>query len=226
MISHKFGILILGLGVIAGSARASITYSTTQANFNNKATTNDGLTVSSPITFTGALTELGGSGVADDEYIDPTTGVEFLAFNSSGSSNVAFASVTSGVLNTQAGLGSSIEVIFPTGVDYGFAFNFTTAWSGGENLCIDPNTTFNSCASGGTYIASGGSGFIGAINDNPTPAPLTSVWLALSASGSAGTDLQNFEVAGVPEGSTNLLIGSGLIGIYLLHRRRRQKLPA
>lgn len=234
MTSHRFGIFMLGLGVIAGSARATITYSASQAAFGPQATVTDGLTLSSLITFTGALCSTAGTcanGVIGDEYIDPTTGLEFLAFNGSGTTNEAFASVTDGVLYTAANQGDAIEVIFPTGVDYGFAFNFTTT-SSGDNLCIDTSSaSFNSCPSGPTFVMSGNSGFIGALNDSPTPAPLTAVWLALSASGSAATDLQSFEVAtqsaqtATPEGSTSLLIGSGLIALTFLRRRRRPPLP-
>jgi hypothetical protein len=229
----RYGVFMLGLGMMAGSARATITYQTSLATFGTQASVTDGLTVSSPITFTGSLCSTAPScanGVIGDEYVDTTTGIEFLAFNGSGSSNVAFASVTGGVLNTTAGLGDSIEVIFPTSVDYGFAFNFTTAWSF-ETFCIDTTTAFSNCASGGTSISSGNSGFIGAINDNSTPAFMPTIWLALGTSGSAGTDIQSFEVAtqsaqsAVPEGPTNLLIGSGLSALYWLHRRRRQPLP-
>jgi hypothetical protein len=225
MAFRKFGIFTLGLGMLAGSAHATTSYQSSQTSFASQATTTDGLTLSSLITFTAAnLTTINGiaCGCTDDEYIDPTTGIEFLAFNGSGSGNVAFGSVAAGVLTTQAGLGDSIEVIFPTPVDYGFAFNFTTAYTY-ETFCIDPTTSFSTCASGGTTITSGNSGFIGAINST---APLTAVWLALNESGSAGTDLQSFEVANpaaTPEGPTMLLIGPGLIGL-LFYRRRRQRL--
>jgi hypothetical protein len=226
---RKFGVLMLGLGIVAGWARGSITYQTSQANFTSQATVTDGLTVSSLITFTGALTELAGSGVANDEYIDLTTGVEFLAFSSNGLTHEAFASVSGGILNTAAGQGDSIEVMFPSGVDYGFAFNFTTASSTGDNLCVDTSTaTFSTCASGGTSIAQNGSGFIGALNDSPTPAPLVAVWLH-PQSGSPGTDLQSFDVAtqsqtsDTPEARTMVLIGSGLIVINLLRRRQKTR---
>lgn len=231
---RRYGVFILGLGMMAGSARATITYQTSLATFGTQASVTDGLTVSSPITFAGALTET--AGVANDEYIDPTTGVEFIAFNGSGTTNEAFASVTGGVLNTVAASGDTIEVLLPTSVDYGFGFNFTTAYYEGVSLCVGTGpATFGNCLSGGTYIAQNGSGFVGAINDYlAPPAPLTAVWLNPQSgfSSPAGTDLQSFEVATeaadtTPEGSTNLLIGSGLIGLYWLRRRRRhQPVPA
>jgi hypothetical protein len=227
---RKFGVVMLGLGMLAGSARATITYQATQGpgagSFTTKAGT-DSLTVSSLITFTGALCTTGcANGVIGDEYVDPTTGIEFLAFMSDGLTNVAFASITAGTLNTVAGSGDYIEVIFPAGLHDGFAFNFTTAYSNGINLCVDTSVP-GPCASGGTYVGQNVSGFVGAVNDNPTPAPLVSLWL-YPTSGfavSAGTDIQSFEVANpatTPEGPTLLLIGPGLIGL-LFYRRRHQR---
>jgi hypothetical protein len=228
MVFRKYGIFMVGLGMLAGSARATITYSASQAAFGTQATVTDGLTLSSLITFTAAnLTTINGvaCGCSDDEYIDPTTGLEFLAFNGSGTTNEAFASVTAGVLYTAANSGDSIEVIFPTGLDDGFAFNFTTTRNTGDTLCV--GTSVGGC-NGSNFAGQFGSAFIGALNDNPTLAPLTVVWL--TTPGSADTDLQSFEVATqapVPEGPTNLLLGSGLSALYWLYRRRRhQPLPA
>jgi hypothetical protein len=218
MVLRKIGIFILGLGAVAGSARGSTTYQASQISFASQATT-DGLTLSSLITFTGTLSEVGG--VANDAYLDPTTGVEFLAFNQSGSANVAFASVSGGTLNTVQ-LGDAIEVVLPSGVDYGFAFNFTTTYSPLETLCVDTSLP-GSCASGGTSIGPGGSGFVGALS----AAPLVSLWL--HTGGSADTDLQSFEIGtqaagppAVPETRTMLLIGSGLILIHQLRRRQKK----
>jgi hypothetical protein len=226
MVLRNIGIIVLGLGAMAGMARGSTTYQGSQLTFASQATTTDGLTLSSLITFTGTLTELAGTSVPGDEYLDPTTGVEFLAFNGAGMANVAFASVSGGKLSTQNG--DAIEVIFPSGVDYGFAFNFTTAYSF-ETLCVDASpASFPSCA-GSAFITSGNSGFIGALNDNPTPAaPLVSLWLHPQSAG-PDTDLQSFEVAtqaagppAVPETRTMLLIGSGLILIHQLRRRQKK----
>ena len=218
---RRLGIFSLGLASIAIPARATISYQTTQTAFYNEATTIDGLTVSpSLITFSGSnLTEV--AGVANDEYLDPTTGIEFLAFNSFGTTHVAFA-VTSGVLTTPNS-GDVIEVIFPSGID-GFAFNFTTTYTY-ETLCIDSSTgTFGSCASGGTTVVPPSSVFIGAINEGPLTT-LPSLWLH-SQSGAANTDLQNFEVgaqAETPEVATMVLIGTGLVAIKFAGSMRRRR---
>jgi hypothetical protein len=216
-----YSIFFLGLLTLAPSARASLTYQSSQATFTNQATVTDALTVSSLITFTGSFSEFGT--VNNDEYIDPLTGVEFIAFNASGTTNKAFASVSGGVLNTAASQGDSIEVILPAGT-YGLAFDFTTVFPSGETLCAD--VVVSSCASGGTFVTQNASGFIGGLNDNPTPAPVTAIWL--HPINSAGTDLIDFEIATqgsqsdtAPDPATMLTLGSGLVLLALLRRRTR-----
>jgi hypothetical protein len=216
MVLSKFRVLILGLGALI-PASATITYQSSQANFATQATVTDGLTLSSLITFTGTLSTVGG--VTDDAYVDPTTGIEFLAFNSTGSANAAFTLTAGHVLDTGTNSGDAIEVIFPTGVDYGFAFNFTTAASF-NNLCVD--TSIGGCNSGGTVVTTGGSSFVGALNDNPTPAALSTIWMH-PGSFSPDTDLQSFEAgseSATPDGPTMLLIGGGLIALHFVYRRK------
>ncbi len=216
---------ILGLAALVAPAHASLTYYCSSgcakpaSDFATEATVTDGLTLSSLIDFTGSLSQSGT--VANDEYIDPFTGVEFIAFNSTGTANEPFAPVSGGVLYSNAG--DSIEIILPADT-VGIAVNFTTTYSGGLNLCVDPTqSTLSSCDSGGTFIANGGSGFAGALNDSPAPVPLASLWLS-PTSGGADIDLKNFETAyeaPVPEAATGLTLGSGLILISLLYRRAR-----
>ena len=164
MTATRLRIFILGFTAIAIPAKASLSFEASQSTFTNQATTTDGLVVSSLFTFTGSLTQFGS--VANDEYIDLTTGVEFIAFNGTGTANKAFAPISGGDLNTVASQGDAIEVILPAGT-YWLAFNFTTVFSSGDNLCVD--TTVSGC-SGGAFIAQNGSGFVGTLNDNPTPA--------------------------------------------------------
>lgn len=202
-------------------AMASFSYQSTQSAFTTQATTTDALIVSALITFTAAdLTTFGS--VTDDEYLDPTLGVEFLAFNSAGATNEAFT-VSGGTLDTQDA--GSIEVIFPAST-YGLAFNFTTTYTY-DNLCVDASpSSFSTCDSGGTFITSGGSGFIGALNDNPL-ATLTTLWLHPASGGNADTDIQSFEIAtmgdssSAPETSTMLSLGIGLILLGALRHWRR-----
>jgi len=86
---QRMAIVMTGLIAVAGSARATISYQASQASFTTRAqSVADGLTVSSLMTFTGALTQIGS--VANDEYIDPTTQIEFLAFNTNGTNAQPF----------------------------------------------------------------------------------------------------------------------------------------
>ena len=210
-------LMIFILGLTAATFR--LTYYSSQSTFENQATVTDVLTVSSLITFTGTLSEFGS--VLNDEYIDPLTGVEFIAFDSTGTTNKAFT-VSGGDLNTPSG--DSIEVILPAGT-YGIGAYFTTTASNGETVCMDPTpSVFSSCSSGGTFIANGGSGYVGTLNDNPTPAPMTTIWLNQLTS--SNIDLTSFEIATqgesqAPDPATWLTLGSGLILVAALRRRTR-----
>jgi len=205
---------ILGLVAAVVPARASLTFESSQTSFAMEAG-NDGLSLSSLITF---------GSVSGDEYIDPTTGVEFFAFNSGGSTSESFLTTSSGELETTPGLGDSIEVVFPSTV-IGFAFNLTTA-SGNETLCVDLSpATFSTCANGGTPAP----GFAGVINESPL-ATLPTLWLHPLAGGSAATDVISFEVAiqsddmSAPDVATFLSLGSGLILVACVRRRGRRRI--
>jgi hypothetical protein len=230
MTTARLTTFILGVAALVTPARASLTYYCTNgcgnpaSDFATEATVTDGLVLTSLIDFTGTLSQFGT--VANDEYIDSTTGVEFIAFNSNGTANETF-SVSGGQLNTVADNGDTIEIILPADT-YGVAVNFTTTFPSGETLCMDPSTaTLSSCDSGGTHIASGGSGFVGTLNDNPTPATMTTIWLNPLNDGSADTNLTSFEIATqaseseAPDAATGLTLGTGLVLISLLHRRTR-----
>jgi hypothetical protein len=212
MISRTILVSIMGISALI-PASATISYQSSQPTFVIQAGT-DSLAVSSLVTFTGALSTLV---TTNDQYIDPLTNLEFLAFNSGGTP-ISFASITGNTLIASGG--SQVEIVFPAGIDFGFAFNFTT----GTFLTLCEDTTPSGC-SGSAFVISPASGFIGAISDTPTNTPLTALWLH-AQSGSATINIQSFEVAtqnvaSTPDGPTWLLIGSGLIVLPLLHRRRR-----
>ncbi len=227
MIFQRLAIFMLGFAIIAVPAKASIYYgATTQLAFTTRAqSAPDDLTVSSLQTFTGSLTTDGNA--ANDEYLDPVTGIEFLAFSSNGGTQVAFTSVSGGVLNMATTGGNTIEVIFPAGIDYGFAFNFTTPSSSGDNLCVDTSVAnFGNC-DGNVFISQNGTGFVGALDDFGSLTTLNTLWLHPLSGGLTSTDLQSFDVATqgseAPEPATMLLIGMGLLaihGIGVIRRRR------
>ncbi len=219
MTKTRLLIFISGLLCAVGSARANITYYSSSSSFASDAST-DSLTASSPITFTGSLSQFGS--VNNDEYVDLTTGTEFIAFNSTGTANEAFSALSGGDLDTPANSGDTIEVVLPTG-SYGFGVNFSTSFPSGETLCIDYSPgTFSSCASNGVFVSSTGSSFAGVINT----AGLTTLWLN-ALSGNPGTNLQSFEIAtegsssSAPEAGTLLTLGSGLVALGAARKRIR-----
>lgn len=215
----RISIFALGLASVVIPARASLTYQSSASTFDNQVTVTDGLTLGTAITFTSADLKTTGT-VTDDEYLDTTDGIEFIAFNSSGTANEAFT-VSGGTLHTASGSGDAIEIIFTNPSIDGLGVTFTTTWSNGDNLC--EGTTNGSCA-GNVYVSENGSGFMGALNDSPLPATsLPTLWLHTDT-GSADTDLESFVLAepqAAPEVRTMLMMGFGLVAIGLLHRRRR-----
>lgn len=218
MIKDRFLISILGLACAVVPARAGLSYQSTSSSFSNQATVTDGLLVSSLITFSAADLTTDGF-AANDEYIDITDGIEFFAFNSNGTTHESFT-VSGGALHTASGSGDSIEIVFTSPID-GLGLNLTTGWSSGDNVC--EGTSVTDC-SGNVFISQNGSGFMGALNDNPGPASaLPTLWLHV-LSGSADTDIQSFEFADpapVPEIRTMLTLGFGLVALGLLRSRRK-----
>jgi hypothetical protein len=220
MTKTRLLIFISGLLCVVGPAQATISYYSSSSSFASDAST-DSLTTSSTITFTGSLSQFGS--VANDEYVDLTTGTEFIAFNSTGTANEAFSIPSGGDLDTPASSGDAIEVVLPTGT-YGFGINFSTSYPTGETLCMDSSPgTFSSCASGGVFVTSTGSSFTGVIDD----AGVTTLWLH-PLSGNPGTNLTGFEIATqgsssseAPEAGTLLTLGSGLVGLGLVRKRIR-----
>jgi hypothetical protein len=227
MTAFRLTIFISGLAALVTPAKASLTFQNSQTNWTNQVTT-DTLTASSVITFTSADLLNDGhtclnSQLCNDEYLDSTDGVELLALNSGGTGHDLFT-LSGGTLKINNG--DAIEVIFLTDIA-GFAFDFTTTKSSGDTACIDLSLPGSGCASGGTFVANGGSAFLGTINDNPTPAIDLPTIFIHSLSGSANTNLQDYETAftatvdsSAPDAGTMLTLGTGLILIALKRRRR------
>lgn len=197
-----------------------MTYQSSSSSFTTEAVTTDGLTLSGLITFTASgLTTV--AGVTDDEYVDSADGIEFFAFGSNGTTHESFT-VSDGTLYTSGG--DSIEIVFTSPI-YGFGFNFTTTFSSGDNLCEGTAEGGGGNCDGNVFISENGSGFMGALNDNPLPAAtLPTLWLYPLAT-AADTDIESYEFgseASTPEAGTMLTLGSGLVLISLLRRRARR----
>lgn len=213
MISHKFGIFILGLGLIAGSARATTTFNTALA-FDNAVAADTGLTLAPTITFT-----------------DDADATLLTTFTDTGS-DVTFTSADMNVENEtadgwsggnliRAGTGAGSISIAPASAYYAFGFSIVTVSGGAYPMSV----TFNDgAAEDFSVTASSTNGtaiFFGVIST----APITGLEVSTASEGMT-FGIDNVQTAATPEGSTNLLIGSGLIGLTFLHRRRRRPFQA
>jgi hypothetical protein len=215
---RRYGVFMLGLGMMAGSARATSTY-TTPSSFNSAVS---GLTGVVGSAFTSAGLQPGAL-----EYIDTVTGVDFFGFADSGGTEGAAdsLSVSGGVL--QASSFALIEIVLPANT---LAVEFSIGATTSGLFCFDPTPTFDTGGScdATLFVSSPASPqFAGAVNATA----FSTVWVG-PLSGSPTVTIDSFEVfsnqstqSGVPEGPTDLLIGSGLTALYWLHRRRRQPLP-
>jgi len=207
---------MLGLGMMAGSARATTAY-TSPSSFNTAVSGLNGVVGSG---FTSAGLQPGAL-----EYIDTTTGVDFFGFAESGGTEGAAdtLSVSGGVLEASAfGL---IEIVLPANT---LAVEFSIGATTSGLFCFDPTATFNTsgnCDATLNVSSPASPQFAGAVNAMAFP----TVWIGPQSGGPTAT-IDSFEVfsnqAPVPEDATLFLIGPGLSVLYWLHRRRRQPLPA
>jgi hypothetical protein len=229
---RRYGILMLGLGMLAGSARATTTYCAacpnTQTAFNTAVT---GLSSSGLMSFPT-------SDLQEEEYTDSSTQVEFLGFTDaqvSGHTYYTEGSPTDltvdGTLLASSSVdytaGEVIEIILPADV-VALELNISSP-SGASSYCVLPASSFqsNACNNFPMVTSSSDVEFVGLTNISPT-----TIWLGPANATSPTVAINSFEVftnqsaqSAVPEGPTMLLLGSGLTALFGLHRRRRQPLP-
>jgi hypothetical protein len=221
---------MLGLGMMAGSARATLTYCATACAGNTQSAFNTAVSGFSPLAPLEGFPTLG---TPELEYTDVATGVEFLGFNKSGlttgSTNCLTVSGTLSASNNGSGAGCNtasgevIEIILPANI-VGIELNI----SGAGTYCVDPAATFGAldCNNFPTVTSSSDVEFVGLVSATP----LSTIWVGGFNQTSPTVAINTFEVFSnqssvTPEGPTNLLIGSGLIALCWLHRRRRPPLP-
>ncbi|MGD1096283.1 MAG: hypothetical protein ABSB35_30360 [Bryobacteraceae bacterium] len=168
-----------------------------------------------PILFTSA-----GFNSDQTNYIDPVSGTDFLDYGSNGSTIDGFTNFTgTGPLQTFVG-GDVIEVTLPANV-YAFETNIQVASAGG--VCIETSSAYtHSCSGDNVFLSS---------NTDAEPVgvvstvPITTMWFA-APSGSK-LQLDNFEIgepmsdpADTPEVATMIMIGTGLISLGVMRRRK------
>jgi len=227
----RFGLILLGVAVVAIPASATITYSyctsgcsATGGSYSAWQSQGSGLTFTSQIDFVTA-----GLNTTTGVYTDGGTGTVFTSYN--GSVVDAQATVNNGVFE-QAVEGSStgIQITLPANT-YAFAMYVSTC------------SYWYNCSSF-PYAQGGGTAALGTESSRTTPAytvtipdggpsqmfaivsstPITSVFLASSSNEYIA--ISSFEIgqdSPTPEASTFFTLGSGLIGLYFFRRPRRPR---
>jgi len=138
------------------------------------------------------------------------TGIDFLGFDDFFFNNPVDLTVSSGKLTATAP-SEVIKITFPSAGIYALGFHITLT-SGFGNWCI--GFTSGGCDSNpnGSTVQ-----FYGFISD----APITSPLYLRPLGGAQTTVLPDFEAYSVPEDSSLLLVGLGLISLVLARRKTR-----
>jgi PEP-CTERM motif len=232
MRNYRVIAFILGLGLIAIPASATITYTSCTSGCTDNSGTYaalptepgaSGLTFSSPFTFS---TGLSGSPAT---YAELTTGTTFNGFN--GNTQDSLTVTGSNLVQTIGGTGTSIQIVLPAAT-YAVAFvvgtnAFLQPWIELVNTTSDLNTGANAQYQS-VIPGSSSPQFVALVSDSP----ITSVFI-WDGGGSGVLNLQSFEIgtsAGdtgtggngdVPEPSTLFTLGGGVVGLFFWHRHRR-----
>jgi hypothetical protein len=231
MFTRDILISILALAGLAAQARAAITYTYCDASCSDNSGTKGytdwrsapgatGLAFSSPITFVSG-------GLSGGIYTDAGTGAVITAYNGS---NIDSLAAVFGTALAQGNNGSNtgFEIKLPANT---YAFSAIIG-ACGTSVCNNPIFALYAVGQGdhtsyattyGLTVPTGGSAqFFGIVSDTPLS------YLFISSSGSyPKIGIDSFEIgqaAPTPEISTFLLIGSGLVLMRFL-RRRRQRRP-
>jgi PEP-CTERM motif len=218
---QRFGIVALGLVLIAGSAHATTSYCAAcgvhnQAAFNTATTS---LYAVAPLSgFAGTFTGV--------EYDDPISGAQFLDFSDNSGVQGAAANLSIGGTILHASTGGIIEILLPLNT---LAIQINVSATGsGSTFCLDTVAAYSApgCDVGQQVSGPLDVEFLGVTNG----AAFSKIWVGPSSSSpgviAASTiAINSFQIftdqAPVPEASTMLLIGLGLIVLHLFHRRRR-----
>jgi hypothetical protein len=219
-----FAISMLGMAGLVVPAHASLTFfngtlpATSQISSYNALA--DPLIYQMQGMFTFLSADVSGSPAV---YNDPNTGAEFFGFKLSGSNSGAATSLavsSAALVQATAGQGGIIEVTNLPAETFAFAADITTTTASG-GFCIEVNhssyNTSSNCDDVFAVSSPSNTQFIGVVST----VPITSIWFGPDSPSSVATEVVKFEIGDVPEVSTFALIGSGLIFLGALRRRKK-----
>ena len=228
MICRRLLVFILGLVAAIAPARASLSWNignNSNSTLNNAISSWDTASgfdyLLEDTTFTGTL------GGTPSTYTDALSDALFGGFKLSGGANGATDNLAiSGTALQQTTSGGIIEISdFPTSV-YAFGAEFAlTSYLPGSGFCFEVNqSSYNqssNCDNTFAILSSGDVAFVGVVSS----VPITSIWVGPSANQTETIQINNFDIPGqddsAPEGSTMVLLGSGLILLGAIRFRKR-----
>lgn len=227
----RFVLVTLGFVLVTIPASATITYTFCTGGCSDNTGTKSytdwqAAPGASGLVF-GTLTSFVSGGLAGTGiYTDSTTGIIFTNYSTGGSVDAGTqVKNTALVQGFSFGSGTGFEITLPANT-YAFAMFgsdcSTAACSGiSFNLATVGLGTHSSYGTnyGLTIPSSGPAQFFGIVSDTP----IASIFFA--SGGSNLLSLNSFEIgqaAPTPEAATSLMIGGGLIALYLCRRRRPQ----
>jgi hypothetical protein len=220
MTMRSGGILILALAALVSPVSATIQYSyctsgcsSTGGDYSSWQTApgSAGLTFSmSPLTFAPA-------GLSSGVFTD-TTGAVFTGYSNSTTTNALTLNGTA-LAQTTNGTNSGIDVALPANT-YAVAFMLATVSGfGSQQVVLNGRDVFSTNYSI-TIPNATSPQFFGILSDTP----ITSIFVGNLGNLDGRVQINSFELgqsAPTPEGSSLLLIGSGLVLIAMMRRRRR-----
>jgi hypothetical protein len=234
----RFTLIILGFALVAIPASATITYTfCTSSCSDNTGTKSYADWKSAPgasgLAF-GALTTFVSGGLAGTGiYTDSTTGTLFTNYSSGGSVDAGTQVKNSAfVQGFSFGTGTGIEIDLPANT-YAFAMFGSDCSSPACTGIVfnNPTVGLGTHSSYGTNYAltiNGSAQFFGIVSDSP----IASLFFAYGASGGDLLSINSFEIgegggggSETAEAGTFVMIGGGLIALYLCRRRRRAQPP-
>jgi hypothetical protein len=217
----SISVLVLAAACVPVSASAVIYCSTSDCGSDNQTAFNNATTSlffpNAPILFATA-----GLSADTTTYTDSVSGTEFIDDNSAGTS------ISSEGFNSPIGAGlkiftpgETIEVTLPANV-YAFSTSIQDSSTGG--ICVETGSSFSrsSCSTDVFLPTANTAGFIGVVSASP----ITTVWLGAPSGGQI--QLNNFQIGeqgpsdppDTPEIATMIMIGTGLISLGVMRRRR------